>query len=86
MDFFIALLITNFISYIIFGIDKTKAEKKEWRISEKTLIFSSLFGPLGAFIAMYTFNHKTKKLKFNILVPLLGIVQLSIIIYIYTAY
>lgn len=64
-------LLINFIAFILYGIDKRKAQKGCWRISEATLLlFAVLGGALGSLLGMNIFHHKTKHLKFCILVPL----------------
>ena len=56
---------------MLYGIDKYKAINNQWRISEKLLIGSAfLMGGLGAFLGMMLFRHKTKQLKFKILIPM----------------
>ncbi len=62
-----AILIYNFIVFITYGLDKYKAVKGKYRISEKTLIILSAFlGSLGAGLSMVIFNHKTSAIKFQI--------------------
>ncbi|SHH33152.1 Uncharacterized membrane protein YsdA, DUF1294 family [Anaerosphaera aminiphila DSM 21120] len=78
------LIFINIFSFILFYIDKRRAVKNNTRnrISENNLLLSAfLFGSLGALIAMLLFHHKTKKLKFKILVPLFLIVQVIGIYY-----
>ena len=66
----IYLLIINMVAFAAYGIDKQRAIRKEWRISEKSLLLlAALGGALGALFGMHLFHHKTKQLKFNILVP-----------------
>ena len=61
----------NGIVCMLYGIDKYKAINNQWRISEKLLIGSAfLMGGLGAFLGMMLFRHKTKQLKFKILIPM----------------
>lgn len=51
-------------------IDKQKAKKKSYRISEKTLfVIAMLLGALGVYIGMYAFRHKTKHLLFTVGIP-----------------
>lgn len=51
----------NIIGLAIMGIDKSKARRHAWRISEKGLFFVSfLCGSIGAWAGMYIFTHKTK--------------------------
>ena len=74
------LIIWNVIVFLTYGIDKLKAIKNGWRISEKALLMLAFFmGGVGAYLGMQTFRHKTKKLKFNILVPLAVIFNIAII-------
>ena len=70
------LIVINAITFLMYGIDKRKARKNQWRIPEKTLIFLAVLGGSpGALIGMYTFHHKTKKLKFQIGIPFILVVQ-----------
>lgn len=78
--FDIYLLLINIISFIMYYIDKRKAIKHQYRLSEKTLLLSSLLGGcFGSIISMFLFHHKTKHLKFRLLVPLCCIIWLFII-------
>ena len=81
----IYFVVVNFLSIIMFFIDKKKEEKNLWRISEKALILVSILGgSVGALIGMYTFRHKTKKLKFTVGIPVILILQIVLIIYLNT--
>ncbi len=81
---FIWLVAINLISFAAFGIDKRKAVKGRFRISELTLFVLSLAGgSLGGLAAMYTFRHKTKKLYFNFGIPLILVLQLAVICFIF---
>ncbi|TFH03762.1 MAG: DUF1294 domain-containing protein [Methanosarcina sp.] len=59
----------NAASFALYGLDKYKARKEMWRISEKTLLTISLFGPIGAWLGMMQFRHKTQKPLFRYSVP-----------------
>ena len=80
-----SIVIWNLIVFLIYGMDKHYAKKKSQRISEKVLlIVAFLFGALGACAGMLLFRHKTKKLKFIILMPLaiaFNIVVVFIVLY-----
>ena len=81
----IYFVVVNFLSILMFFIDKKKAEKNLWRISEKALILVSILGgSVGALIGMYTFKHKTKKLKFTVGIPVILILQIVLITYLNT--
>lgn len=76
------IIIVNIISFALMGIDKQKARKKQWRISENTLLLSAaVLGAGGSLLGMTFFRHKTKHLKFQILVPLFLIIQLAGLVY-----
>lgn len=72
----------NLIVFLVYGLDKLKAIRGGFRISENTLIFLAyFFGGFGAFFGMYIFRHKTRKWKFKILVPLALVCNIVIIYY-----
>ncbi|APD06431.1 hypothetical protein UJ101_00899 [Flavobacteriaceae bacterium UJ101] len=75
---FYSCSVLNLISFLLFGIDKFKARKQLWRISELTLLVFAFLGPLGALLGMNIFRHKTQKWKFKILIPLFLIIQLTL--------
>lgn len=65
------LLGINLIVFLLYGIDKAKAKRGQWRIPERTLILLAFFGgAAGAWIGMLLFRHKTQHAKFRILVPI----------------
>ena len=79
------LLITNLITFIVFGIDKRKAVKGRWRIPEKTLLLMGLvFGSVGQLLGMKVFRHKTNKWYFWFCGMLSLAVQIVIIYKIFT--
>ena len=66
-----AIVLWNIIVLALYGIDKSKAKNNKWRISESTLVICALLmGGIGAFLGMRIFRHKTKHLKFRLLIPL----------------
>lgn len=78
----IYLLIINLIGILIMYIDKKRAKYGRWRIPEKTLIIIGLLGgSVGCMIGMYSFRHKTQKLKFTLGYPTILIAQIIIITY-----
>ena len=67
----IYLIFINLLSFILFALDKRKAQKKAYRIRESILLFTAFIGGAsGALISMLIFRHKTQKIKFTLLVPL----------------
>ncbi|MDQ0157250.1 DUF1294 domain-containing protein [Robertmurraya andreesenii] len=50
----------NILSLLLMYIDKNRAKRNQYRISEKTLWMAALFGgALGGVIGMNCFRHKT---------------------------
>ena len=81
----IFLLIINIVTFLSMGIDKYKAKKGKWRIQEKTLLtLVVLGGGIGGIAGMYVFRHKTQKPRFFIGFPLIMIMQILIVIVIFT--
>lgn len=79
----IYLIIINLITFIVFGVDKRAAIKKRSRIRVSTLLtLSFVGGSLGGLIAMHLFRHKTKKLQFTLLLPLMIILHIAVFLYI----
>jgi len=75
------LILINIMTFLIFGIDKFLAIKKYFRIPESGLLGLSLIGGcFGAIVAMLTFHHKTKKRRFQIIIPLTIFLWMDIII------
>ena len=74
----------NILTFILFGIDKRKAIKDKWRISEKTLLICGLFGGFGQFFGMKVFHHKTLKWYFKISSVVFPILQIVVLIFVYT--
>jgi len=78
----IYLLIINVLGFLAMGIDKWKAKRGRWRIPEDSLfMFTILGGGIGTIAGIYTFRHKTKKLKFTVGMPLILILEILLFIY-----
>ena len=71
----IYLILINLIGFFLYGLDKAKAKRKGGRIPERTLLWvARLGGGAGCWLGMVLFRHKTKHIRFKILVPLWTIV------------
>jgi len=76
------LAVVNTITFIVYGIDKLKAKKRKWRIPESTLLLLAIIGgSVGAWCGVKVWHHKTLHKKFIYGIPLIVIIQISIIIY-----
>ena len=75
------LFVVNLISFILYGIDKYKAKKNIWRISEATLLTMAVIGgSVGAWAGMRIWHHKTMHRKFKYGIPLIIILQVALVV------
>ena len=76
------LLVINAATFIIYGIDKDKAKKAKWRISEATLLtMAAVGGSIGAWLGIKAWHHKTQHRKFKYGVPIILLIQIALMIY-----
>ena len=59
--YLIALVLISLVAFLIYGIDKKRARRNEWRIREAVLLGFGFFGgAIGALLGMKAFRHKTR--------------------------
>ena len=76
----IYLIAINVVTFFLYGIDKWKAKRSKWRISEATLLgLAVIGGSIGAWLGMKVWHHKTMHKKFKYGLPLILIVQIAIV-------
>ena len=76
------LLAVNIATFFLYGIDKYKARKGRWRISEATLLLMAVIGgSIGAWAGMRLWHHKTMHKKFKYGIPIIIILQVTIAVY-----
>ena len=79
--FTLFLMIWNLVVFLVYGLDKGKARKGSYRISEKTLLLMTYVGGgLGAWAGGTHFRHKTQKKYFQ-LAWALGVLIDGLLIY-----
>ena len=79
------LLAINIASFFLYGIDKYKAKKGKWRISEATLLtMAAIGGSIGALAVMRLWHHKTMHKKFKYGIPVIIIFQVALAVYLLT--
>jgi uncharacterized membrane protein YsdA (DUF1294 family) len=78
------VLAVNLVAFVAFGVDKSRARRGLWRLSENYLLMlAALGGWIGAKAGQRVFRHKTHKQPFRgalnaiLLVPLLAILALT---------
>ena len=79
------LLAVNIVTFLLYGIDKYKAKKGKWRISETTLLLLAVIGgSIGAWVGMRIWHHKTMHKKFKYGIPVIIIMQIAVVTYLHT--
>ena len=79
------LLAVNIASFLLYGIDKYKAKKGKWRVSEATMLMMAVIGgSIGAWAGMRLWHHKTMHKKFKYGIPLIIILQVALAVYLLT--
>ena len=82
----IYLAAINVVTFFLYGVDKWKAKRSKWRVKEATLIWMSVFGgSIGALLGMKAWHHKTQHKKFKYGIPLILLVQLIAIAWLFYA-
>lgn len=73
------LICINIVGYASMGLDKQKAIRHQWRISERTLFLIALLGgSLGSIFGMQRFRHKTKHWYFVWGMPAIFFAELAL--------
>lgn len=76
----IYLIGINLAGFIIMGVDKKRAIRGAWRISEASLLTALLGGSLGCILGMQHFRHKTKHWYFKYGMPAILVVQVLLFV------
>ena len=76
------LLVVNCFAFFLYGLDKYKAKKQLWRVSEKFLLLTAIIGgSAGALFGMRVFHHKTLHKKFTVGLPVILAFQISLVLF-----
>lgn len=77
---FYYLILVNLISLVLCWIDKRASIRGDWRVRESTLLLcAALGGAAGLYLGMRALRHKTRHLKFTLLVPLFLLLQIAVL-------
>ncbi|HJV15969.1 MAG TPA: DUF1294 domain-containing protein [Bacillales bacterium] len=77
----VVYILMNLIGLILMWVDKNRALNHKYRISERTLWLTAMFGgAFGTTLGMRLFHHKTKHLAFKLGFPLLAAVELLLLV------
>ena len=78
----IYLVCINVVAFFVYGIDKWKARRSKWRISEATLLILAVIGgSIGAWLGMKVWHHKTMHKKFKYGLPLILLAQMGLVLW-----
>ena len=71
----------NVATFLVYGVDKWKAKRSKWRITEAALLLLAVLGgSIGAWLGMKVWHHKTMHKKFKYGIPLIIIVQVAVVL------
>ena len=66
----------NLLGFFLMGLDKRRAKRNRWRISEVSLFLPAILGgSLGALLGMHLFHHKTRHWYFRLGLPAVLVLQ-----------
>lgn len=78
------LLIMNALGFVSMLADKRRAQKRRWRIPERTLLaIAFLGGSLGSLFGMYAFHHKTKHPRFTTEIPMMLVIHGAVLYFLF---
>ncbi|SHJ88820.1 DUF1294 domain-containing protein [Tepidibacter formicigenes] len=77
-------IIINFYGFILVGLDKRKARRRQFRTREvRFFITSFIGGALGVVMGMTVFRHKTQKSSFYKGIPAIFLLNIISLLYLY---
>ena len=72
--------VINVATFFTYGLDKWKAKRSKWRITEAALLMLAVLGgSIGAWLGMKVWHHKTQHKKFRYGIPAIIILQAVLI-------
>lgn len=75
----VSLIVINVLTFFIYGIDKWKARRNKWRISEAALLWLTVAGgSIGALLGMKVWHHKTMHKNFKYGLPAILLLQVAL--------
>ena len=76
------LILINAATFLLMRCDKQKAQRRQWRIPEATLLGLGLLGgSLGGTLGMLCFSHKTKKPAFSVGYPVMLFLHIGLLLW-----
>ncbi len=82
--FAVYYLFINVVGFLVMGIDKKRAIRGAWRISEASLFTTALLGgALGCTLGMHRFRHKTRHWYFRLGMPGIFVLQAALLLWVF---
>ncbi|WP_234969335.1 DUF1294 domain-containing protein [Bacillus massilinigeriensis] len=76
------LLFWNMYGFFLMGRDKKLAREGRYRVSERQLWLTALFGAgIGMTAGMRVFRHKTKHTSFRVGFPVIAAIEITLLLY-----
>ena len=80
----IYLILINAVGLAVMFLDKRFAVRHKWRIPEASLLtVAAVGGSVGCLLGMYLFRHKTRKPKFSVGIPVILVLQVLVIWFVF---
>lgn len=82
------LIAINAIGMVLFGLDKAFSKQKGHpRIPERVVLWTArIGGGVGCWLGMLLFRHKTKHIRFKVLVPLWTVIWSALVLMLQNGY
>ena len=78
------VLALNIVTFIVYFVDKIRAEEGKFRISNRMLLgLAAMGGSIGSMAAMFFCHHKTKKVAFAVGIPFMLVAQLALLAFLH---
>lgn len=83
----IYLAVINVVAFVVYAFDKVQAKRKGGRVPERTLLWlARIGGGAGCGLGMLVFRHKTKHIRFKVLVPLWTVIWIALVLMLQNGY
>ena len=78
------LAVISLLAILLTAYDKHAAKLGSWRVKERTLIFVSVIGgSIAMLLTMRLIRHKTKHAKFMVGIPLIIVLQIVAVAFVW---
>ena len=73
-------LLFDLLAFCLYAVDKHRSRRRKRRIPERVLLWWALPGGVGALLGMLVVRHKTRHIRFLLLVPLFALLQGAVLL------